>query len=97
MSDRIAIELGDRVRDRITGFEGIVTGITEWLFQCRRPIVQPSSLTTDGKPTESQSFDEEQLEVIEAGAFFVPAADDLAETGGPRDTPSRQATPGRGR
>ena len=92
------IQLGDRVRDRISGFEGIVVGITDWLYQCRRPIVQPSSLTSDGKPTESQSFDEDQLEIVERGAFAPKAPEPApvaAKTGGPRDTPSRRPDPSR--
>ena len=91
------VQLGDRVRDRITGFEGIVIGITDWLYQCRRPIVQPTRLTPEGKTIESQSFDEEQLEIIEAGVFALkPKAEPApvaAPTGGPRDTPSRRPTP----
>jgi hypothetical protein len=104
MSTRQPINLGDRVRDRITGFEGIVIGITEWLYQCRRPIVQPTKLTTEGKQIESQSFDEDQLEVVEAGVF-APQVQRLEEapvqatvrppTGGPRETPARQSAPER--
>ena len=94
------IQLGDRVRDRITGFEGIVIGITDWLYQCRRPIVQPTKLDNDGKSMASESFDEDQLEVIEAGAFAPSVEEPQAEeapkkTGGPRDTPSRRAEPRR--
>jgi hypothetical protein len=101
------IQLGDRVRDRITGFEGIVIGITDWLYQCRRPIVQPSTLTSDGKPTESMSFDEDQLDVLEAGAFVIKRPDRAVtaeataevpvavKTGGPRDTPTRRPDPRR--
>lgn len=100
MSNRTAIKLGDRVRDRITGFEGIVIGITEWLYQCRRPIVQATSLNNDGKPTGSESFDEDQLEIIESGAFSPKAVEPVEapeKTGGPRDTPSRQIIPERRR
>lgn len=93
------IQLGDRVRDRISGFEGIVIGITDWLYQCRRPIVQPASLTSDGKPTETSSFDEDQLEVLERGAFkpkvVETAPTPVAKTGGPRDTPARRPDPRR--
>lgn len=90
------IQLGDRVRDRISGFEGIVIGVTDWLYQCRRPIVQPSTLTADGKPTDSQSFDEPQLEVIEAAAFAAQVPERVsAKTGGPRVTPARRSDPTR--
>jgi hypothetical protein len=92
------IRLGDRVRDRITGFEGVVIGITDWLYQCRRPIVQPTTLTSEGKTNDSQSFDEEQLEVIQVGAFAPKVEAPTQEatqpkTGGPRDTPPRQPEP----
>jgi hypothetical protein len=96
------IQLGDRVRDRISGFEGIVVGISEWLYGCRRPVVQPTTLT-DGKPTDSQSFDEPQLELIEKAVIVVRVVNppDVREaalpekTGGPRATPSRRPTPSR--
>ena len=100
MSDRPKIQLGDRVRDRITGFEGVVVGITDWLYQCRRPIVQSTALSKEGELLKSESFDEDQLEIVEAGAFAlkveksVPVA---VQTGGPRDTPSRQSDPERRR
>ena len=95
MSDKI--QLGDRVRDRISGFEGIVIGVTDWLYQCRRPIVQPATMH-DGKPSDAQTFDEPQLEVLERAAFApqLPDASAPAEkTGGPRDTPSRRPDPKR--
>jgi hypothetical protein len=92
------IRLGDRVRDRISGFEGIVIGITDWLYQCRRPIVQPSGLDKDGAVMKTESFDEEQLEVVEAGAFALKVeqvVEPEAKTGGPRDTPARRSDPSR--
>lgn len=89
------IQLGDRVRDRISGFEGIVVGVTDWLYGCRRPMVQPGTLTADGKPTDAQSFDEPQLELLERAVLAPPApvAPPLPKTGGPRATPSRRAEP----
>lgn len=91
----MSVNLGDKVRDKITGFEGIVIGITEWLWQCRRPIVQPATLQSDGKPIDSQSFDEPQLEVIEAAVFhpFEATAPVKRATGGHRETPSRRTDP----
>jgi len=65
------IKPGDLVKDKITGFEGIVVARTEWLYQCVRISVQPQSLH-DGKPIDCQTFDEEQLEVLEERKFFPP-------------------------
>jgi hypothetical protein len=91
----VSIQLGDRVRDRISGFEGVVIGITEWLYNCRRPIVQPSTVGSDGKPIETQSFDEPQLEVLESAAFEAHKTGEIApaKTGGPRMTPARRPDP----
>lgn len=91
------VSLGDRVKDRITGVEGIVIGITEWLYNCRRPIVQPSSLSGDGKPLDSLSFDEPQLEVLETAVFKSEVPSAAEKTGGPRETPRQRSTPVRAR
>ncbi len=84
------IELGDLVRDRISGYEGIVIGITDWLYGCRRPMVQATALK-DGKPVDAQSFDEPQLEIVKRAVIAAPsvAAPAPARTGGPRPVPRR--------
>ena len=42
--DDAMIQLGDRAKDRISGFEGIVIGIGQWLHGCRRISIQPTEL-----------------------------------------------------
>ncbi|MBX9877654.1 MAG: hypothetical protein K2Y22_04280 [Candidatus Obscuribacterales bacterium] len=84
----IEVKLGDRVRDKVTGFEGIATGITVWLHGCRRVVIQPEKLGTDGKLIESWTFDEPGLEILEVGArapeIKPPALPEpLTATGGP--------------
>jgi len=78
------IELGDKVKDKITGLDGIVTGITCWLNGCVRATVQPR-LLHEGKPLEAQWFDVEQLEIMSKGevSFKSPPK------GGPMPDPSR--------
>jgi hypothetical protein len=78
------IQLGDTARDTITGFEGVVIGISEWLYGCRRMIIQSKGLN-EGKPIESQSFDEPQLVLVSA----LNPPQPVAATGGPRPTPTR--------
>jgi hypothetical protein len=63
------IELGSKVKDRISGFVGIVYARTEWMYGCRRYTVQPQELK-DGRPVESVAFDEDQLEVLEVAKSF---------------------------
>lgn len=60
------IELGDTVRDSISGLTGIVVAYTTWLNRCRRITVQPKELK-DGKPVDHSCFDIEQLELIKKG------------------------------
>lgn len=35
------LELGDRVRDKITGYAGTITGICDYITGCRQMLVQP--------------------------------------------------------
>jgi len=58
------INLGDKVKDCVTGFKGIAVGRTTWLHGCDRIIVQPEGVNKEGKTYENQSFDEPQLELI---------------------------------
>jgi hypothetical protein len=61
-------DLGDKVRCKITGFEGIVTGKTRWINGCHTSGVRSQSLK-DGSPLEVQWFDDPQLELVEDGAI----------------------------
>jgi hypothetical protein len=54
----MSVNMGDRVRDSITGFKGIVVGISEFLHVCRYVGVQSEDLV-DGKPLEVEWFDEQ--------------------------------------
>lgn len=87
----MAIKLGDKARDKITGLQGIAIARHDYLHGCTRWSIQPIELK-DGKPVDYSTFDEPQLEVIEAGN--VPAKTGQ-EPGGPRDEPSRPAVPSR--
>ncbi len=83
------IELGDRVKDIISGAQGIVYGISDWLFGCRRIIVAPEAIK-DGKPAETIYLDEPQLQILEKhviGATGKPvdSPEKAKPTGGPRD------------
>jgi hypothetical protein len=85
MTDRPIINLGDRVRERYTGIEGIVIAITHWITSCDHIGVKREGLDKDGKPYELLWFDEPNVEVIRAGVV-TPLAPDPAtgmKTGGP--------------
>jgi len=57
------IKLGDKVKDKITGYTGIVIGISKFLQGCRRIGVQAQKLH-EGTPISAVWFDEPQLEVV---------------------------------
>ena len=81
------IKLGDKARDSISGFVGVVVAITEWLNGCQRILIQPQMLH-EGKPVESQTFDAEQVEVVLPEPVVKPS-----RTGGPPIKPTRNADP----
>ena len=88
------IKLGDRVRDRINGFTGRVTGYHQWLYGCETFTVAPEKLSPDGKPIDSQAFDEQRLELLPE---VEPLKKDAAKpNGGPADNvPATNVAPTR--
>lgn len=79
------LQLGDTVRDTITGFQGVAVGRTAWLYGCDRIGVEPREMK-DGKPIDIVWFDEARLVVVEAGTVRVAPT----VTGGPRPDPVRR-------
>lgn len=59
------IKLGKKARDKITGFEGIVTGRAQYLTGCDQYSLAPPA--KDGSINRSEWFDEGRLEVIGDG------------------------------
>lgn len=74
-------ELGDRVKDIITGFTGIVYARIEWFNGCHRYALTSEKTDDKGKPVEVNT-DSEQLQLIEPAAV-KPRERDGAKTGGP--------------
>ena len=56
-------ELGDLVKDKVSGFKGIAVSRHSYLNGCDRISVQPS-IDKTGKHPESVTFDEPQLIVL---------------------------------
>ena len=83
------IELGDRVKDIITGLSGIVFGVTNWLYGCRRIAVLPEA-SKDGKPADLFTIDEPQLKILKKGVVKPPkdaATKEPVRKHGPRPDP----------
>jgi len=69
------INLGNKVKDNITGFSGVVVARAEYLNGCISIQVQSAKLK-DGVPIEAEWFDEQRLEI-----------NSKAKSGGPQDRP----------
>ena len=67
------IRLGDKVKDCVSGFEGIVIAKTDWLYGCVRFGVEAQELR-DGKLIEAQWFDEPRLVLVATQAELRRAA-----------------------
>ncbi len=75
---------GDKVKDRITGYTGIVVATTTWINGCHRYVIQAQELK-DGKPVDSHTFDEQELQLVQANALNLQQkpAEPVSKTGGP--------------
>lgn len=62
----MAFELGVKVRDRVSGFEGMVTGRAEYLHSMSTVRVSPKALDTNGQPVGAVWIEEAQVEPAEA-------------------------------
>ena len=76
------IKLGNKVRDKVTGYEGVATARVEYLNGCVQFCVKPR-VGSDGKMPDHEYIDVQQLEVVSQGETITPS-----KTGGPqRDCP----------
>ena len=57
--------MGYEVKDKVTGFEGVVTSVSFDLYGCIQCVVTPK-LNKDGKKEDSHWFDYHRLEVTGA-------------------------------
>lgn len=74
--------LGEKVRDRVSGIEGIIDMRGECLNGCIRYSVQPKAASVNPeKMPNSYWIDEEQIEVVDMGLNEKPVK--KSSTGGP--------------
>jgi len=58
------IRLGDKVRDKITEFEGTATAKAEYLNGCIQYLIQPKYNKDKHELPEPEWIDEQQIEII---------------------------------
>ena len=83
------VKLGQKVRDTISGVEGVAVARTEWMYGCVRITIQPEG-SKDGKPYEYFNADEPQLVAARA-----PEKANPQKGHGPRSDPGRAPDPTR--
>lgn len=86
--------LGDKVKDAVTGYTGIVICVYRWRTGCNRYTVQAQKLDK-GIPLANHTFDENELELIKANAVptelpAVAAPKAKQAPGGPRPPQARE-------
>lgn len=82
------VQLGDKCRDTVTGFEGVAIVRSEYISGCARVALQPA-VDKDGKIQDTQHFDEPMLAVVQA----QHVASLPSNKGGPREAPSQHGAP----
>jgi len=85
------IELGKLGRDKITGFEGIVTCHAKYLYGCDRYCLTPTSRDKDGKMLDGEFLDEGRIEVL--GEGIKPQEVQTEKKGGDKNPSSRKDNP----
>jgi hypothetical protein len=75
------IVLGNKYRDRISGFEGVATGRFEYLYGCVRYALEG----TKEQEFKDYTFYEQRLEEVKPPRKILPTA----RSGGPQPTPNR--------
>lgn len=83
------VSLGDKVRDTVTGFEGVVIALSHWMSGEIRVSVQPRELKEDGTLQSSKIFAQGFLEISNKGEVEAPVFKKKEKTGGPAFEPLR--------
>lgn len=80
---------GDLVRDKVTGFEGVVTGFTTYITGCDQYLVNPPA--KDGTYPEGKWLDDVRLDLVEAAkvTLGVPSKTYRLKGAAPEGAPRR--------
>lgn len=57
---------GKEVKDKVTGFKGICTGQTRWMYGCDQYCITPK-VDDKGKCGDSNWFDDGRIEIVGTG------------------------------
>ena len=83
------VELGDRVKDKASGLEGMAVAYTKWRHGCLRWAIQPPVGKDNKKPTE-EWIDDPDCEVVEKAVTEDTTPTGIPPRHGPRDDSMQQ-------
>lgn len=86
------VELGDKVKDAITGYQGVVMGITAYITGCDHvAVLSQTKKKDDGKPVDWVWFDITRLAVVKKNVVKLPKEETAQrKPGGPQpEAPQR--------
>lgn len=63
-------ELGTKAKDKITGFQGVITGRVQYLTGCDQYLIQPEC-GSDGKYPDSYWIDENRIDLVDATVMEI--------------------------
>jgi hypothetical protein len=99
MPKKEKIELGDEVKDLVTGFKGIAVSITRYISGCDRIGVKPPYKLKEAKQPEELWFDSNQLIVVKKEKVKLENTNTVkkmkTKKGGPRRIPQEHKRPER--
>ena len=81
-------EMGIEVRDRVTGFKGVITGYAHYMFGCDQFLVMPN-VRDDGTAQDGKWFDDGRISIVPEGRVVPIEAVQGTSKGGPcSDSPT---------
>ena len=77
-------ELGEKVKDQITGYSGIIIGRIEYITGCDQYLIVNQKVKSDGERKKGEWFDENRLIKMKGQKFVLKTEKkDYKNNGGP--------------
>lgn len=87
--------LGLKAKDRISGFNGVVTTVAFDLYGCVQVIITPE-VDKEGKPSDGIWFDAKRLEVTSERPVMTPPTFDTLPAGKEKGPAAKPPMPNKG-
>lgn len=72
------VQLGQKCRDVVTGFEGLCMGKAQYLTGCNQVLLVPQRLSAEGKRLDGEWLDEQRVAVVGGEILELPGGGAVA-------------------